>query len=131
MIIIEVINIGSNHHNRDCAIALLKKFFTDIRNINPEFIYCAPHIIGGRDIAGMWDCDIWLPEISKNIRVACSSHANKATTIREHDLTNKSKYILHPCFDYYLVTWRVIKHKMTYRFYRLPNLTEIYSNIFE
>lgn len=111
-------------HHRDCAIALLNKLGISLPQ--PEYIYCAPHGHGMRDIAGMFDVDCWLPQLKMNIRIACSAHAHKKGTIDEHNLTNVLKYIPHyPCFSYYLVTWRVVKHKLTFRFYKLPTLEEI------
>jgi len=112
-------------HHRDCALKLLEKQYPDQHNVKPEFVYCSPHGLGTRDISGMWDVDIWLPDIGKNIRVACSSHKNMRKTIKEHNLTNKNNYIFNSCFEYYLVTWQVKKHKMLYTFYRLPNVEEI------
>jgi len=115
---------GKPHH-RDCTIALLKKLKIEEKYLTPERIYCAPHGRCMRDIVGLWDTNVWIPPLKKELKVACSSWAKRKQSLLEHDLLNTENYIFNECYEYYFVTWQIKKHKMCFKFFTLPDMKEL------
>jgi len=114
-----------HNHHRDCTVALLKHLKINEKYLTPERIYCAPHGRCMRDIVGLWDTNVWIPCIKKELKIACSCWAKRKMSLADHDLLNKDNYIFNDCYEYYLVTWQIKKHKKLFRFFTLPDMKEL------